>query len=99
MIIGRLKMTSALSRAEVICVRRGYRLLHNAGLANTCIAFFQAAGEKPLLKPVPLLRRCLWCPTAHSRDCNRPSYWRAPFLTRADKRGIPSDQEACFNLL
>jgi hypothetical protein len=41
MIIGGLKMASALSRAEAICVRRGYRLLHNAGLANTCIAFFK----------------------------------------------------------
>jgi hypothetical protein len=41
LITGRLEMTSALARAEVICVKRGYRLLHNASLANTCIAFFK----------------------------------------------------------
>ncbi len=46
-IIGGLEMTSALSRAEVFCVRRGYRLLHNDGLTNTCIAFFKSQVKTP----------------------------------------------------
>ena len=64
MIIGGLKMASALSRAEVICVRGGYRLLHNAGVANIRIAFFkprkaalETSSAAPTLSPVPYRAR------------------------------------------